>query len=67
MAQIDEALQKVDGVMIGRSAYENPWMFSIFDNRYFGVENLNYSRREILLKYAEFVEEEREKGNRTSN
>lgn len=34
--------------MIGRAAYENPWMFSDADRRYYGVPNQNYSRKEIL-------------------
>lgn len=35
--------------MIGRAAYENPWMFTDVDRRIYGKQNLNLSRREILL------------------
>ena len=36
------------GVMIGRAACQNPWMFSDVDRRFYGVENPGFSRREIL-------------------
>jgi len=36
-AEIDEILKQVDGVMLGRAAYENPWIFCDFDRRYFGI------------------------------
>lgn len=35
--QISEVLQGLPGVMIGRAAYENPWMLSEVDGRYSGV------------------------------
>lgn len=37
LAQLDEVLPHVDGVMIGRAAYENPWLFSDFDRRYYNA------------------------------
>ena len=27
------------GCMIGRAAYENPWIFSDFDRRFYGIPN----------------------------
>jgi tRNA-dihydrouridine synthase A len=36
-AQIAEHLQHVDGVMIGREAYHNPWLMADWDARFFGV------------------------------
>lgn len=35
-AQIDEQLQHLDGVMVGREAYHNPWRMAGWDARYFG-------------------------------
>ncbi|CAD8046816.1 unnamed protein product [Paramecium primaurelia] len=63
---IDQVMPNVDGVMIGRTAHENPWIFSDFDRRYYGGENQNYNRKEILLLYAEFVEEKRANGCKVS-
>lgn len=34
--EIDGHLRHVDGVMIGREAYHNPWIMAEFDARYFG-------------------------------
>jgi tRNA-dihydrouridine synthase A len=35
-AEIDEHLQHVDGVMLGREAYHNPFVMANFDQRYYG-------------------------------
>lgn len=35
VAEIDEHLGHVDGVMIGREAYHNPWLMADFDARYY--------------------------------
>ncbi len=37
--QIDEQLQHVDGVMIGRHAYHEPWALAGWDARFFGAAN----------------------------
>ncbi len=34
--EIDLHLQHVDGVMLGREAYHNPWLMAAFDSRYYG-------------------------------
>lgn len=36
-AQVAEQLRHVDGVMVGREAYHNPWWLASWDSRYFGV------------------------------
>ncbi|MGY8904571.1 MAG: tRNA dihydrouridine(20/20a) synthase DusA [Burkholderiales bacterium] len=36
-AQITEELQAVDGVMVGREAYHNPWWLASWDTAFFGV------------------------------
>jgi tRNA-dihydrouridine synthase A len=48
----------VDGVMIGRVAYNNPWNFRDADRLIFGEEtNPNLSRREIVAQYLEYAED----------
>ncbi|MGA0610977.1 tRNA dihydrouridine(20/20a) synthase DusA [Caldimonas sp. KR1-144] len=37
-AAIDEHLRHVDGVMVGRHAYHEPWSMSAWDRRFFGAE-----------------------------
>jgi tRNA-dihydrouridine synthase A len=36
--QVAEQLQAVDGVMLGRQAYHNPWWLAEWDSRFFGAE-----------------------------
>ncbi len=36
-AQIADALQQVDGVMLGREAYHNPWCLAQWDAQFFGA------------------------------
>jgi tRNA-dihydrouridine synthase len=41
--------------MIGRAAMDNPWIFATFDREFYDSPNPNYSRREILLIYANYA------------
>lgn len=47
-AQIDEHLQHVDGVMVGREAYHNPWWLHEVDHRYYGAAQQPVSRDDVL-------------------
>jgi tRNA-dihydrouridine synthase A len=38
---IDEHLETCDGVMLGRAAYQNPWLLAEIDSRLFGASALN--------------------------
>lgn len=59
IASLDEAeahLAHVDGVMLGRAAYHDPWQLAQVDSRLFGEAGPLPSRREIaerLIPYAE--------------
>ncbi len=53
---IDAQLACVDGVMLGRAAYHNPWMLAEFDTRYFGAPAIRRTRRDVveaIVPYAE--------------
>lgn len=54
-AEIDLHLQHVDGVMIGREAYHNPYMMAAFDARYFGDDALVKSRVEVLHAMLPYI------------
>uniref|UniRef100_M4BKI6 DUS-like FMN-binding domain-containing protein n=1 Tax=Hyaloperonospora arabidopsidis (strain Emoy2) TaxID=559515 RepID=M4BKI6_HYAAE len=48
----------VDGVMIGRAAYNTPWNFRDADRLIFSAErNPNLSRREIIERYLTYAED----------
>ncbi len=56
LEQVREHLQRVDGVMVGRGAYEEPFAWAAADQEIFRQEALPPSRREVveaLLSYAE--------------
>lgn len=55
--ETDEHLKHVDGVMIGRAAYHNPWLLSEVDARYF-QETHTPTRREVLLKMMDYIRSE---------
>ncbi len=49
-------LQSTDGVMIGRAAYENPYIFSEADQRFFGDNRIQMTRREIVEAMMPYIE-----------
>jgi tRNA-dihydrouridine synthase A len=56
---LDEALghlRHVDGVMLGRAAYERPWLLADVDRLIFGRTNPVASREAALLSYLPYVE-----------
>lgn len=55
-------LARVDGAMIGRAAYENPYLLARADALFFGDPHPVASRREILQAYAEYVRRELGRG-----
>ncbi|WP_183380980.1 MULTISPECIES: tRNA dihydrouridine(20/20a) synthase DusA [unclassified Herbaspirillum] len=49
-AEIDRHLQHVDGVMLGREAYHNPFLMADFDVRYYGAlsDGLRPTREDVI-------------------
>ncbi|MDU5107702.1 tRNA dihydrouridine(20/20a) synthase DusA [Clostridium sp.] len=61
---IKDALTKVDGVMIGRSAYEDCYLLANFYKLYDDFEDKKpISRGTIIKSYIPYIMEELEKGN----
>lgn len=56
--QIAEHLQHVDGVMLGREAYHNPWIMAEVDARYYGDAYPQKTREEIMLGLRDYIEAE---------
>ena len=46
-ADVSAHLAHVDGVMIGREAYQRPWWLAEWDSRYFGVEGAGVGRERV--------------------
>jgi len=49
-------LSRVDGVMLGRSAYENPFMLKNVESELYGLEPIDISKKDVLNQYLEYVE-----------
>jgi len=60
-AEMDEHLKHVDGVMLGREAYHNPYILSEVDQRYFNDAHDILSREEILHQLKPYIDGLREK------
>lgn len=55
-------LGPLDGVMIGREAYQNPWMLAQADHLIFGDRAPTTSRREVLERFLPYVERRLDQG-----
>jgi tRNA-dihydrouridine synthase A len=51
-----ELLQGVDGVMIGREVYQNPYLLALVDNIFFGENRDVYEREEIIALLLPYIE-----------
>ena len=58
LAECEEHLRHVDGVMLGREAYENPWLLAEADARLFGAAAPVASRAEALRRMLPYVARE---------
>ncbi|MDJ0739940.1 MAG: tRNA dihydrouridine(20/20a) synthase DusA [Gammaproteobacteria bacterium] len=56
LAQVERQLAAVDGVMIGREAYQNPWLLADADHRLFGATATTRDRAEVVERMLPFVE-----------
>ena len=64
IAESKEQLTKVDGVMMGREAYHNPWLLSQVDEQLFGGQPLVTDRYAALEAFVPYVERKLEEGER---
>jgi len=62
--QVEEQLQYVDGVMIGREAYHNPWILVEVDRRFYQDTHTIPTRHQVLDQLMPFVEYELGQGVR---
>jgi len=62
-AQIAEQLQALDGVMLGREAYHNPWLMANWDNRFFDQPSPAADRETVEQHMVDYMAREaRERG-----
>ncbi len=58
LEQCQQHLQQVDGVMLGRAAYQNPWLLAEVDQRLYGTEKSVVGREQVLLDFLPYIEEQ---------
>ncbi len=56
LAEVDEHLLHLDGVMIGREAYHNPWLLTAFDERYYGEESFAKTRLQVVEAMLPYID-----------
>jgi len=67
---LDEAerhLEHVDGVMIGREAYQNPYMLAEADRRIYGVREDHAARHDVVAALLPYVSRELGTGTRLNH
>ena len=62
LTEIDEHLLHVDGVMLGREAYHNPYLMAAFDARYYDDTTPARSRAEVIEAMLPYISAQLEQG-----
>lgn len=60
--QCDSLLSNLDGVMVGREAYNNPFFLAAIDEAIFGSPQSSLSRKQVMLAYIDYCERKRSEG-----
>jgi tRNA-dihydrouridine synthase A len=62
--QVREWLPRVDGVMLGRQAYQEPYLLAQLDRELLDPSYAPPTRAEVVLRYADYVDRMLERGHR---
>lgn len=57
LSQVKEQLQCVDAVMIGRAAYDNPYLFATVDQEFFGETTTPLTRHQVVEAMLPYIED----------
>lgn len=60
--QCQEQLAAVDGVMVGREAYSNPYLLAEVDRRIYGDDHVVPTAHEIAAQFARYCQEQMNEG-----
>jgi tRNA-dihydrouridine synthase A len=56
--QVTQELHKVDGVMVGREAYHNPWWLSEWDASFYGEPHRELTREDVEAQMVAYMQRE---------
>lgn len=62
LAEADAVLESTDGVMLGREAYQNPFILNNVDSYFFAAQENRRTRLDCLRKFIPYIEQELAKG-----
>ena len=62
VAQSLEHLAFVDGVMLGRASYQNPYILATVDQQIYGINTEVKSRDQVLLDFFPYIESQLDQG-----
>lgn len=60
--EVEQHLSQVDGVMLGRVAYQQPYLLSEIDHQFYSENKSIIIRENVLIKYMKYIQNECEKG-----
>ena len=60
--EIKSHLEHVDGVMLGRSIYHNPFLLKEIEGEIFGNKENQLTREEVLTKYMQYIKQQNKNG-----
>jgi tRNA-dihydrouridine synthase A len=67
LVQACEQLSRVDGVMLGREAYHNPYLLADVDKLFYGDQRPAPSREQVLASFVSYIDPQLAKGARLSS
>ena len=65
--EVKKHLKFVDGVMMGRAAYQNPWVLFDINSEIFNEDNIGLSRKKVFKRYLDYVNKELDEGKPVNN
>lgn len=67
LADCENHLQHVDGVMLGRAAYHNPWLLADVDHTFFSAPESAANREDVLDNMVSYIERQQANGVRINH
>ena len=67
LSETEQHLEKLDGVMMGRAVYQNPWLLAEVDENIFGCQPAVSDRLEVIDQLIPYIERELKTGVRFSS
>ena len=60
--EVIEHLDHVDGVMLGRAIYHQPYLLSDIDKKVFGKKGISRTREQVLVDYMDYIKKQLKEG-----